>query len=120
MSGIPQRNARIFEVREQARENYESGPTDGAPKFLGPVGIPAYYREQKRRSSGPGGHSDVVERSLIVPTSALVEWTDGDVVKFTVTIRRGDTRTMSGTVRDVERASLPGVGATTRVFLEAT
>ncbi len=112
----PQVNATLTEVRGAGTAaDFDVAAGAGAVKWAGSE--EAYYRERRARAQTPETSSVVVERFLIVDSTAPAI-AEGDVLAFYTAA--GD---QSGAVRAVESRMLPGVPAdlqTTRLTLEET
>lgn len=120
-----QSNARITKVEGGGATSEDWDQPAGDPADLFGGRAQAYYREKRRRETGPGsagGANDVVEQTLIVETRRPdLGWLEGYRITFRVD---GEAAERTGKVRNVEASRMAPLAATgvetTRLTLEST
>lgn len=107
-TGLPQVNARLVSVAaiEFLGDGYRDEVDESPPRWLEDEdGLNAYFQEKRRWTQGAEGQDLVVSRSLIVPEriALAAQFAAGDVVAFEF-----GQASLTGSVSDVERRTLPG------------
>lgn len=115
--GPPQANGRLTRIRGGGTSSdYRDDAGVGPTKWQGDVAI--YYRERRRRTTGPEGENMITERELYLETRHLpATLHEGDDVEFTV---EGSARTgeLQEIIRSTYAPARPAGVETTRLILE--
>lgn len=109
---LPQTNATLTTVRSAGTtEDYDRAAGDGPERWSGAARV--YLRQREERVTQGEGSSVVIARTLIVPATLPVTFTEGDQL---VVLTAGVERTL--TVRGVEAFPHPTPVGETRLVLE--